>query len=589
MAQVEIIAANLKDKNNNITIANKKKRVCAYGRVSTDDEEQITSYNSQIKYYTEKIKSNPDWEFVGIYADEGISGTQVKNRTEFQRMIDDALNGKIDIIMTKSISRFARNVVDTLKTIRELRDKKVDVYFEKENIHTIDLDSEMFLTLYSAFAQAESESTSQNVKLGLKAMMKRGEYVGSPDCYGYDWNKETKQLEINEEQAEVVRMIFNWYIEGLGCRRIANKLEEMNIPSYTGARWSTSSISNMIHQEKYVGDLLQNKSYTVSPITHKCVRNKGEREKYYVKDHHTPIISREVWDKVQEISKKRYEGITFNKNDYKSRETRKYAFSGKIKCAFCGTNFCRRQSSYSKKHPTYNYYWTCFKKREHSDACPDSVGISETKLEETFVMIYNDIIKNKHKTKQALIKAIKDVLSDNDYQDKLNNLLKEKEIIEQRLSKIIDMELDDDIDRKEMFIQKERELLNQLNDIKSKISEYEKILDENKGLSKQIKEIDEYFDNYPSTLKKFNREAFENMIECIIVGDYDENGNKLPRVARFVLKTGKEYKFEISKNSSNDKGNSDKNSEVSLCTRNVTLFCSTNKSKFSSFICSFDF
>lgn len=192
-------------------------------------------------------------------------------------------------------------------------------------------------------------------------------------------------------------------------------------------------------------------------------------------------------------------------------------------------------------------------------------------------MIYNDIIKNKHKTKQALIKAIKDVLSDNDYQDKLNNLLKEKEIIEQRLSKIIDMELDDDIDRKEMFIQKERELLNHLNDIKSKITEYEKILDENKGLSKQIKEIDEYFDNYPSTLKKFNREAFENMIECIIVGDYDD-GNKLPRVARFVLKTGKEYKFEISKNSSNDKGNSDKNNEVSLCTRNVSSFYGSHHS-----------
>ena len=234
------------------------------------------------------------------------------------------------------------------------------------------------------------------------------------------------------------------------------------------------------------------------------------------------------------------------------------------------------EQNYSKKHTTYNYYWSCFKKREHSDACPDSVGISETKLEETFVMIYNDIIKNKHKTKQALIKAIKDVLNDNDYQDKLNNLLKQKETVKQRLSKIIDMELDDDIDRKEMFIQKERELLNQLNDIKSKITEYEKILDENKGLSKQIKEIDDYFDNYPSTLKKFNREAFENMIECIIVGDYDENGNKLPRVARFVLKTGKEYKFEISKNSSNDKGNSDKNNEVSLCTRNVSLFNSTS-------------
>ena len=184
MAQVEIIAANLKQ---NVINSVKKiiKRVCAYARVSTDSEEQLTSYSSQIKHYSEKIKSNPDWEFVGIYADEGLSGTQVKNRTEFQRMIDDALNGKIDMIIAKSISRFARNTLDTLKYVRLLREHNVDVYFEKENIHTLELDSEMFLTIYSAFAQAESESTSMNVKMVLNAKMKRGEPVGNQNCYGY--------------------------------------------------------------------------------------------------------------------------------------------------------------------------------------------------------------------------------------------------------------------------------------------------------------------------------------------------------------------------------------------------------------------
>ena len=199
MAQVEIIAANLKT---NIKNSVKKilKKVCAYCRVSTDSEEQQTSYNSQIKHYSNMIKSNPDWKFVGIYADEGLTGTQIKHRTEFQRMIDDALNGKIDIIIAKSISRFARNTVDTLNTVRQLREHNVDVYFEKENIHTLELDSEMFLTLYSAFAQAESESTSQNVKMGLKAKMKRGEYVGRPNPYGYNWNKDTQELSINEKR-----------------------------------------------------------------------------------------------------------------------------------------------------------------------------------------------------------------------------------------------------------------------------------------------------------------------------------------------------------------------------------------------------
>ena len=237
MAQVEIIAANLNSKNEDTIIVKSKKKVCAYARVSTDSEEQLTSYSSQIKYYTEKIKSNPDWEFVGIYADEGISGTQVKNRTEFQRMIDNALNGKIDIIIAKSISRFARNTVDTLNIVRQLREHKVDVYFEKENIHTLELDSEMFLTLYSAFAQAESESISQNVKMGFKAKMKRGEPCGKANPYGYDWDKETKQLVINEEQAEVVRMIFTWYADGLGCRTIAKKLNALGIPTYSGKKW----------------------------------------------------------------------------------------------------------------------------------------------------------------------------------------------------------------------------------------------------------------------------------------------------------------------------------------------------------------
>lgn len=191
-------------------------------------------------------------------------------------------------------------------------------------------------------------------------------------------------------------------------------------------------------------------------------------------------------------------------------------------------------------------------------------------------MIYNDIIKNKHKTKDALINAIKEVINDNDYQNKINDLEKQKEILENRLSKIIDMELDDNIDRKEMFIKKEQEVLSQLSTIKNEISNYQELLEENKGLSKKIKSIDEYFENKPTTLKKFNREAFENLVECIIVGDYDNEGNKLPKVARFVLKTGKEYKFEISKNSNNNNSNNDKNELVQLCTRNVSLFNSTS-------------
>lgn len=228
MKEVEIITANhtVHDKN---FVDKKIKKVCAYAKVSTDTEEQLTSYSSQISYYTEKIKSNSDWEFVGIYADEGISGTQAKNRTEFLRMIEDAKNGKIDIVIAKSIPSFARNTVDTLKYVRLLIEHNVNVYFEKENINTLDMDSEMFLTFYSAFAQAESESISMNIKLGYKAKMKRGEACGKADCYGFDWNKETQELEINEEQAEIVRKIFNWYIDVKGVFIISKELNELGI------------------------------------------------------------------------------------------------------------------------------------------------------------------------------------------------------------------------------------------------------------------------------------------------------------------------------------------------------------------------
>ena len=332
MAQVEIIAANLNSKKQNSVIDNLKK-VCAYARVSTDSEEQLTSYSSQIKYYSDKIKSNPEWEFVGVYADEGISGTGVKKRTEFKKMIDDALKGKIDIILAKSISRFARNTLDTLKYVRLLREHHVDIHFEKENIKTLDMDSEMFLTFYSAFAQAESESISQNIKLGIKAKMKRGEMANGAAPYGYVWNKQNKQLEIDEDQAEIVREVFNLYCSGKGAKTISKILNDRCVPTYSkGKKWYPTSIISMITNEKYVGDIIGRKHYVESPITHKMVRNFGEKEKYYVKNHHESIITRDVWDKAQEIYIKRSKSLIPDGSKHQSKFSMRYAFSSKIVC-----------------------------------------------------------------------------------------------------------------------------------------------------------------------------------------------------------------------------------------------------------------
>ena len=547
MAQVEIIKPNLKTENVNVS-KNKKKNVCAYARVSTDSEEQLNSYESQIRYYTEKIKANPEWNFVGVYADEGISGTRVKNRTDFLRMIDDALNGKIDIIITKSISRFARNVVDSLQYVRELRDKKVDVYFEKENMHTITLDSEMFLTLYSAFAQAESESTSLNVTMGFRAKMKNGEPVGRPNPYGYNWNKETKQLEINEEESKIVKQIFEWYCDGIGSRIIANRLNEMGIKSPGGKKWAQQYVRTMISQEKYVGDLLGQKNYTVSPITHKKVRNYGEKEQYYAKDHHDPIISRDVWNKAQEILEKRRGNTIPNGKEHFGKFSQRYPFSSKIECGFCGTNYSRRVSG-KRKNGSQVVYWSCYNKVLNVDNCPDALIIRQELLESAFVEMYNSIVKNKYKTKDLMLNSIKEVITNNDYKKKIESLNNEKKTLEKRLSNLIDMKLDD-YENKEAYTSKEKEINEKLVLIKKELSDYEMLENENKNLSKQIQSIEKLFEE-PSTLKEFDEHAFNSMVEKIIIGGYDEDGNKNPKMIRFILKTGDEKPFIIEEKNGN--------------------------------------
>ncbi len=534
MAQVEIIAANLKQ---NIVNSVKKiiKRVCAYARVSTDSEEQLTSYSSQIKHYSEYIKSNPEWKFVGVYADEGISGTQIKKRTQFKRMIDDALNGKIDMIIAKSISRFARNTLDTLKIVRELREHNVDVYFEKENIHTLELDSEMFLTLYSAFAQAESESTSMNVKMGLNAKMKRGEPVGNQNCYGYIWNEETKELEINEEQASIVRFIFDLYIKGVGGRTIAHRLNDKGIPTYFNKKWSQGSISRIIKNEKYVGDLLGQKYYVVDPLSHKRCLNYGEKEQYYVKDHHIGIIDRDTWNKAQEILNKRNNNKKDNGREHRTTYSLKYDFSSKIVCGHCNSTYVRRQGT-KRKDGTAPIYWKCFQQVDEKRYCEKSKFIRDDVLKDMFVELYNLIVINKHQTKEKLLEAIKSTLKENNYQKDIDKLSVDLDKLNIKLSKLVDMKLEGIID-KDTYIKKEKEIKMQITELEEKITNLQNQENTNNNIAKKIKEIEKIV-NAPTSLKEFDKEVFDSIVERIIIG---EDGSD-EQVIRFILKTGVEYK-----------------------------------------------
>ena len=290
-------------------------RVAAYVRVSTDDDEQLGSFESQKKYYEEKINSKKEWVMAGIFADEAITGTKVDKRIQFQEMIARCMDGEIDMIITKSISRFARNTLDTLKYVRLLKDRNIGVVFEKENIDTLTMKGEVALTILSSLSQQEVESLSSNVKMGLKMKMKRGEILGFNGCLGYDYHPEDKSITVNPDEAETVRTIYDLYLQGYGSTTIARMLTEMGRKNKKGiVSWGASGIRGVLKNEKYKGDLLMGKSFTVDPIGKRRIANMGEEEKYYTKDHHEPIVSREVWDKVQQIRHERNKGRVMKDN-----------------------------------------------------------------------------------------------------------------------------------------------------------------------------------------------------------------------------------------------------------------------------------
>lgn len=371
-----------------------RKRVAAYVRVSTDGEEQLQSFKSQKEYYQEKISQNKDWVMVGIYADEGITGTKTKKRDNFLKMIDDCLNGLIDIVLTKSISRFSRNLVDTIQYVRMLKEKGITIIFEKENINTSTMESEMQLALLSTLAQNEVESLSANVKLGVKMKMKRGEMMGFNGCLGYDYHKEDKSISVNLEEAETVRFIFDKYVEGYGTSIIANELRRLGKLNKKGeCKWTESGVRGIIKNEKYKGDLLLGKTYTVDPISKRRLENRGEEDMFYIENHHEPIVSKEVWDKAQEICKSRYRVNANVVEGCRKQYRRKYAFSSMCQCGFCGKYYSRR--SHCQTRAVNKPVWKCsYQTKSGKDKCPNSRAVDEAILESAFLEMFQLLADN---------------------------------------------------------------------------------------------------------------------------------------------------------------------------------------------------
>lgn len=433
-----------------------KRRVAGYARVSTDSDEQFTSYEAQVDYYTNYISNRADWIFVGIYTDEGISGTNRKHREGFNSMVKDALDGKIDLIITKSVSRFARNTVDSLTTVRELKDAGVEVYFEKENIWTFDSKGELLITIMSSLAQEESRSISENVTWGHRKRFSDGK-VSIPfgNFLGYDKGPDGN-LVVNKEQAKIVKKIYRYFLEGNTPYRIAKMLTEEGIPTIQGKKkWSAGPVKNILTNEKYKGDALLQKSFTVNFLTKEKKINEGEIPQYYVEKNHEAIIEPKVWDFVQNLieNKPRYN------NDI---------FSSKIVCGCCGSFYgAKTWHSNSKYKRTI---WRCNNKYSEKGKPCKTPHLYEEDIKKAFIDSVNKLVINK------------------------GHIIKDLKLLEQTF--------DTSSLNKELQISVEK-----MNSTKENI---EKLIEEN---SKSSQDQIEYAKKYEKLVNKFNaeKEKYEDL------------------------------------------------------------------------------
>jgi len=393
---ITVIPARASRQNTAEQLETQKKKMAAYCRVSTDQLEQLSSYEAQVAYYTAFINNHPDYVMAGIYADEGISGTNTKKREQFNKMIEDCKVGKIDMIITKSISRFARNTLDTLNYVRTLKELGIGVVFEKENINTLDSKGEVLLTILSSLAQDESRSISENSTWGIRRRFEQGKVtVNHKKFLGYDKDEEGNLI-IDEKQAKIVRRIYKDYLDGKGPNRIARELEEEGITNWNGkAKWYESSIRKMLSNEKYKGDALLQKTYTVDFLSKKRAFNNGEIPQYYVEDSHPAIIDKVMWEAVQLEMERR---MIFAKQhdqqryDYASIDNQ---FAGRVICGCCGNPYGRKVWN-SNDERLRRVIWRCNSKYKVKGriGC-DNKHIDDEVLYKAFIEVYNVIVENR--------------------------------------------------------------------------------------------------------------------------------------------------------------------------------------------------
>ena len=406
-------------------INGRKKRVAGYARVSTDLEEQQTSYEAQIDYYTQHIQSNPEWEFVDVYADEGLSATSTKKRENFKRMIADALAGKIDLIITKSVSRFARNTVDTLTIVRQLKEKGVEVYFEKENIFTLDSKGELLITIMSSLAQEESRSISENTTWGKRKQLADGKvYLPYAKFLGYE-KGEDGLPKIVESEAKVIRLIYSMYLQGKTHNAIARHLTEQGIPTPGGKqKWSISTVMSILQNEKYKGSARLQKYFTEDFLTKKVKANEGEVQQFYIEKSHPAIIDAEMFDLVQtEIQRRKSAGL---------RQSGLHGFSSRIICGECGSFYGSKTWHSNSKYK--RTVWQCngkYKsKNDTTEPCQcQTPHLYEATIQQIFINAFNQVFMNRSQLIEDYTAIINLLTNTSDFEAESATLAEECDVV----------------------------------------------------------------------------------------------------------------------------------------------------------------
>lgn len=500
-------------------IVDVKKRVAAYCRVSTDNEDQANSFESQQRYFKQYIERNPDWELYEIFADEGISGTNTKKRKEFNRMIACAKNGDFDLIITKEISRFARNTLDSIYYTRDLKKHGVGVIFMNDNINTLDGDAELRLAIMSSIAQEESRKTSERVKWGQKRQMEQGVVFGR-SMLGYDVRG--GKMYINEEGAEIVRLIFHKFVnEGKGTHVIARELREAGITPMRVKEWQNTVILRIIRNEKYCGDLVQKKTYTPDFLSHEKKYNRGQEEFVIIKDHHEPIVSRELFDEANRILDSRSLS-----QEGKAKHSNRYPFSGKIKCGRCRASYVARYKT--RKDGSRYKAWRCYEAANHGsphiDKAGNQVGCTGLAIrnEDAIHIMYlvsKGLKYNREKITNNLLAIIESIIAMDTTGTDVEKLKAQIAAIEDKRTKLIDIYMSGDVTKDE-FAKARKKCDAEIAELQSVIDTIDKQQAMVKQQQELIKEISDAISEIVGGME-YEDEFYSQLLDRMVVIDKD--------------------------------------------------------------------